>query len=309
MNISLELRQMRAFLAVAEELHFGRAAARLGVAQPALSQQIRRLEQALDAELFLRSTRRVQLTEAGRVLLAEARRIVADVESAEAAVRRTARGETGALTVAFAASVMFLALPRIIRRFRAQFPGVRLELREMSTAQQLAGLHSGELDIGFVRQPSPDGALHLEVVMHEPLLVAVARNHPLAGRARFPLRELAREDFVLFPRDVAPGLHAQVLALCRDAGFAPNVVQESRELYTTVSLVEAGVGVTIIPSSVRKMGWRGVAYKPIPTPLALTRVAIAWRTSNMRPVVQSFVDVVRSTMRIAEPSSGAKRHV
>jgi DNA-binding transcriptional LysR family regulator len=297
MNPQLELRHLRYFLAVAEELHFGRAAARLGVAQPALSQQIRRLEQMVGAELFRRSTRRVQLTDAGMVLLGEARRIVADVQGAGEVVRRVARGETGTLTVAFAASVMFLALPRIIRRFRAQYPDVRLELRELPTAQQLAGLYSGELDIGFVRQPSPDEELHLEVVMHEPLLVAIAKSHPLATRTRFPLRELAHEDFVLFPRDVAPGLHAQVLALCRNAGFTPNVVQESRELYTTVSLVEAGVGVTIIPASVRKMGWRGVAYKPILTPLARTRVAIAWNANNTRPVVQSFIEVVRGTMR------------
>lgn len=301
MNPSVELHHLRAFLAVAEELHFGHAAARLHVAQPALSQQIRRLEGELGTALFQRSTRRVQLTDAGRVLLDEARRILAEVESAVDAVQRAGRGESGVLTVAFAASVMFIALPRIIRRFRAHYPGVHLELREVPTALQLAGLRSGEFDVGFVRQPSADPELHLETVMREPLLIALSKRHRLARRARVPLAALAEDDFVLFPRDVGPGLHAQVLALCRAAGFTPNVIQETRELYTTVSLVEADVGVTIIPASVRKMGWTGVTYKPIPTPLAETRIAVAWHVTNARPVVRSFIEVVRSTMQAASP--------
>jgi LysR family transcriptional regulator, benzoate and cis,cis-muconate-responsive activator of ben and cat genes len=290
MDISrLELRHLRYFVAVAEELHFGRAATRLGIAQPPLSQQIQHLERALGTQVFERTRRKVQLTDAGHVLLGDARRILSDVDRAFDGVRRAGRGEVGTLTVAFAASVMFLDLPRIIREFRSRYPGVTLELREMPTGPQIAALERGEIDIGFLREPPPHPRLTIETVMREPLHIAIAHSHPLAARKRIPLSRLAEEDFVLFPEDVAPGLYAQVMALCLDAGFAPRVVQVSRELYTTVSLVEAGVGVTIVPASIEKMGWTGVRYVPIPR--AETRIAMATLAAaeGAKPVVKSFI--------------------
>ncbi len=294
MKPGIELRHLRSFVAVAEELHFGRAAARLGIAQPPLSQQIQRLEAGLGTRLFDRTNRRVALTDAGRALLEHAGRVLQGSAAAVEAVRRAARGESGPLRVAFAASVMFLSLPRIIRAFRQRYPEVRLDLREMPTGLQLEALRAEELDIGFLRQPDPDPELQLETVMSEPLRAAVPVGHPLATRSRIRLESLAAEPFVLFPREIAPGLHAQVLALCRSAGFAPRVVQESRELYTTVSLVEAGMGVTIIPASVAKMGWTSVRYLPIASLLARTRIAAAWRTDRDRPVIHSFLEVARA---------------
>ena len=294
MKPGIELRHLRSFVAVAEELHFGRAAARLGIAQPPLSQQIQRLEAGLGTRLFDRTNRRVALTDAGRALLEHAGRVLQGSAAAVEAVRRAARGESGPLRVAFAASVMFLSLPRIIRAFRQRYPEVRLDLREMPTGLQLEALRAEELDIGFLRQPDPDPELELETVMSEPLRAAVPVGHPLATRSRIRLESLAAEPFVLFPREIAPGLHAQVLALCRSAGFAPRVVQESRELYTTVSLVEAGMGVTIIPASVAKMGWTSVRYLPIASLLARTRIAAAWRTDRDRPVIHSFLEMARA---------------
>ncbi len=294
MKPGIELRHLRSFVAVAEELHFGRAAARLGIAQPPLSQQIQRLEAGLGTRLFDRTNRRVELTDAGRALLEHASRVLQGSAAAVEAVRRAARGESGPLRVAFAASVMFLSLPRIIRAFRQRYPEVRLDLREMPTGLQLEALRAEELDIGFLRQPDPDPELELETVMSEPLRAAVPVGHPLATRRRIRLESLAAEPFVLFPREIAPGLHAQVLALCRSAGFAPRVVQESRELYTTVSLVEAGMGVTIIPASVAKMGWTSVRYLPIASLLARTRIAAAWRTDRDRPVIHSFLEMARA---------------
>jgi DNA-binding transcriptional LysR family regulator len=194
--------------------------------------------------------------------------------------------------VAFAATVMFLALPRIIRGFRDRFPLVHLDLREMPTGPQLAALHAGDIDIGFVREPWPDPALEIVTVMREPLRIAVNRGHPLAARPTLAVRDLAHEPFVLFPEELAPGLHAQVMALCRAAGFTPNVVEESRELYTSVSLVEAGLGVSILPASVEKLGWTGVRYRPIPSEKAETRIAAAWRKDRRRPVVEAFMGVV-----------------
>jgi DNA-binding transcriptional LysR family regulator len=288
----LELRHLRYFIAVAEELHFGRAALRLGIAQPPLSQQIQRLEQLVGTRLLERTSRRVQLTDAGRTLLNEARPVVAATQAAIEATRRAGRGEAGELKVAFAATVMFLALPRIIRNFRDRYPLVHLDLREMPTGPQLTALTSGEIDIGFVREPTPDDALEIVTVMREPLRIAVNKSHPLAARPTLAVRDLAREPFVLFPEELAPGLYRQVMALCRQAGFTPNVIEESRELYTSVSLVEAGIGVSILPASVEKLGWRGVRYRPIPSAAAETRIAAAWRKDRARPVVAAFMQVV-----------------
>lgn len=293
---SVELRHLRYFAILAEELHFGRAATRLGMAQPPLSQQIQRLEAALGTRLLERTSRKVQLTDAGRAFLVEAQRVLAGLEVAVEAARRAGRGESGELRVAFAATVMFLALPAIIREFRTRFPRVHLDLREMPTGPQLSALRDGDIDIGFVREPRPDPSLEIVTVMREPLRIAVNRSHPLAARPTLAVRDLAEEPFVLFPADLAPGLHAQVMALCRSAGFTPTVVEESRELYTSVSLVEAGVGVSILPASVEKLGWRGVRYRPIPSPGAETRIAAAWRKDRERPVVEAFMGVVREAV-------------
>jgi DNA-binding transcriptional LysR family regulator len=288
----IELRHLRYFAILARELHFGRAAARLGIAQPPLSQQIQRLETLLGTKLLERTSRKVQLTDAGRAFLVEAERVMAGVDTAVEAARRSGRGESGELKVAFAATVMFLALPAIIREFRARFPRVHLDLREMPTGPQLTALRDGEIDIGFVREPRPDPDLEIVTVMREPLRIAVNRSHPLAARPTLAVRDLANEPFVLFPADLAPGLHAQVMSLCRAAGFSPRVVEESRELYTSVSLVEAGVGVSILPASVEKLGWRGVRYRPIPSADAETRIAAAWRKDRQRPVIDAFMRLV-----------------
>jgi len=303
MTKGLDLRHLRYFAAVAEELHFGRAAKRLGIAQPPLSQQIQKLEGLLGTSLFERGRRQIALTDAGRVLLEETHKVLAAAERAVEETRRAAAGEVGMVTVAFAASVMFHTLPGVIRAFRERFPGVRLELRELPTAFQLAGLRSGELDVGFLRESAPEDGLRTETVMRERLMVAVARTHPLGERgddASEPLElsALAEEDFVLFPPEIAPGLHGQVMSLCRQAGFAPRVVQESRELYTTVSLVEAGMGITIVPASIRKMGWTGVVYRHLPGASADTRIDMAWRSDNQRPAVRSFLDLARE--RVAQ---------
>lgn len=297
MNPGIELRHLRAFVTLAEELHFGRAAARLGIAQPPLSQQIQRLEALIDVRLVERTSRRVQLTDAGQAFRVEAERVLLGMDTAITVARRAGRGEAGELKVAFAATVMFLDLPRIIREFRDRFPNVHLDLREMPTGPQLSALHAGEIDIGFVREPRGDASLTIETVMREPLRIAVNRTHPLAARATLAVKHLADEPFVLFPAELAPGLHAQVMGLCRSAGFEPRIVEESRELYPTVSLVEAGVGVSIVPASVEKLGWRGVRYRPIPSSAAETRIAAAWRIDRDRPVIQSFMRVIREIAR------------
>lgn len=293
MDPRIELRHLRYFVAVADALHFGRAAKQLGIAQPPLSIQVRRLEELLGVNLLDRTNRRVALTDAGRHLLAESKELLAAMGRATESTRRAARGESGTLTVAFAASVMFLSLPRIIRAFRRAFPAVHLELRELPTGPQLSALRAGDLDVGFVREPAPNDDLRFETVMRERLVIALSKRHRLSERQQVSLTKLRDQDFILFPKDLAPGLYGQVFDLCRAAGFTPRVVQESRELYTTVSLVEAGMGVTIVPASVRQMGWRGVRYFPLPAPSGLTRIDAAWRADNTSPLVRSFLDLVR----------------
>ena len=171
-----------------------------------------------------------------------------------------------------------------------------LDLREMPTGTQLAALAESEIDIGFLREPQPDPALDIVTVMREPLRIAINRAHPLADRPRLAVEDLAEEPFVLFPQDLAPGLHAQVMGICRRAGFSPRIMVVSRELYTSVSLVEAGVGVSILPASVEKLGWRGVRYRAIPGGEGGTRIGAAWRKDRHRPVVEAFMSVVWETV-------------
>jgi DNA-binding transcriptional LysR family regulator len=295
----VELRHLRSFRVLAETLHFGRAAERLGIAQPALSQQIRRLEDLVGTPLLQRTSRRVTLTDAGETLRARVPALLGSVDRALDATRRAGEGTVGTLRVAFAASVMFHTLPALIRAFRERFPDVQLELRELPTGLQIPALLGDTLDVGFVREPAPHPELSSWTTMREPLVLAIskARARALFGSEApdtVTLSTLEDEPFVLFPPEVAPGLHAQVMALCADAGFSPRVVQESRELYTTVSLVEAGVGVTLVPDSIRKMGWRGVAYLPLPG--VETRVDMAWVQGRDRPVVRSFVTLVQHAL-------------
>jgi DNA-binding transcriptional LysR family regulator len=296
----VELTTLHAFRVLAETLHFGRAASQLGISQPTLSVRIRRLESQLGTPLLHRSTRRVALTEAGDTLFRETGRLFQTLDQALEATRRVAVGESGRITVAFASSVLFETLPALLRSFRERYPEVVLELRELATGPQLLALERGEVDVGFVREPPEDPRLSRETVRREPLVVALPRDHPLSAHdpevEPFPLERLAHEPFVLFPASVAPGLHHQVLELCRRAGFAPRVVQESRELYTTVSLVEVGMGVTLVPASIRKMGWRGVTYHEVAG--VETRIDMAWVAGPLRPVVERFLDHVRGALKL-----------
>ena len=288
----LELRHLRYFAVVADELHFGRAAARLALSQPALSVQIKQLEEMVGTSLLERHSRHVSLTDAGRVLKESARRILRDVDAAVDETRRASLGQIGVLRVGFSPTLMLSTLAHVIRSYRARFPAVRVDLRELATAEQVHALLRGDLDVGFMRGAEKDARLHVELFAREPLVIAVNRDHACARARQVRLSALAGEPWVLFPRAIAPQLYDQVVGLCRRAGFAPNVVQESLEVYTTVGLVGAGVGVTIVPETVQRMSWKDVVYKPIPrasVPLTMVRPSGA-----VRPVVDAFLAVARS---------------
>ena len=290
----MELRHLRYFVVVAEELHFGRAAERLQMAQPPLSQQIRQLEKELGFELFRRTKRSVELTEAGAVFLREARRLLRQLEQAVELGRRTSRGETGKLVVGFVSSAAYNVLPPMLQAFRSRFGDIDLSLRELTTDQQVQRLREGRMDVGFMRPPVEDEAFSQMTIFGEPLVVALPEHHALGRQAAIALGSLAGEPFILFPRPLAPGLYDQIISLCQQADFSPNVVQEAIQMQTIVSLVAAGMGVALVPASLQNLQRTGVIYRPVAEPTPKATIALVWRTHDTSPTVQRFLEVVRA---------------
>jgi DNA-binding transcriptional LysR family regulator len=259
----MDLRQLRYFLTVAEELHFGRAAERLGIAQPPLTLSIQKLERELGCSLLVRG-RQTQLTEAGTKLAAEARLVLDQAEHAAEATRRIARGESGELRVAVPPSVMMTKLPRMIRDFRRRYPGVTFTLREMGTAAIEQALLSRSIDLGFLRESSGPITLRSRLLFTEAVVAVLPAAHALAKKKVLALEALAKEPFVFFPRRIGPAFHDELVSACVEAGFVPSIVQEATQWSTVVSLVEAGMGVSLAPACVEKFAWPGVVYRRIP---------------------------------------------
>jgi DNA-binding transcriptional LysR family regulator len=295
----MELRHLRYFTAVAEELHFGRAAERLHMAQPPLSQHILHLERELGVQLFARTRRKVELTDAGRVFLAEAQAILLHTEHAIRNAQRASRGEIGRLTVGFVLSATCSLLPEVLRVFRERFPTVELALEEVTTGQGLAALRDARMQLCFIRLPVPDldAALWLEPVLKEKILLALPPHHPLTARAKVPLRLLSNEPFIIFPRDQGSGFYDLLLRACRQAGFTPQVAQEAGQMQTILSLVAAGLGIALIPSSVQSLRSNDVVYKPLSVPLPGTGLAVAGRRNDESIMLKNFTRVVREVVR------------
>jgi DNA-binding transcriptional LysR family regulator len=295
----VELRHLRYFVAVAEELHFRRAAERLHVSQPPLSQQIRQLEAELGVTLFERNRRRVELTAAGAVLLGEARQVLAAVEHAVDLTRRAARGEAGALAVGFVGSAMYGRLPDVVREFHAARPAVELRLREFSTGDALDALVEGRIDVGVVRpgHAQVDGALDVTVVAREPVVAALPAGHALAGASRVDLADLAGEAFVLLSRREAPGLHGALTDAMAASHVAPAEVQEVSELRTVLGLVSAGVGVSLVPASVAGGERSGVVFRPLRGRAPGVELALAWRRGDGSPALAAFLELARDGLR------------
>ena len=292
MDHRIDLRQLRSFVAVAEELHFGRAAQRLGMAQPPLTQQIQKLEGALGYRVFARQSRKTTLTEAGAVLLDEARRILLEVDQAIVHTRRAGRGETGQLTVGTPPSVMLTRLPAIIRKYRERFPAVRFVLREMSTSAIAAGLLAGTLDIGFLREVNACGALPLETILRESVVAVLPATHSLAAAPRLRLRQLAKEPFVLFPPQVGAAFYDKLISFCVDAGFTPRVLQEATQWQSVVTFVETGLGVSIALAGVQKFRWKGVVYRRLSG--LETTVSVCWQNARDSGAIAAFLNLARA---------------
>ena len=288
----MELRHLRYFVAVAEELHFTRAAERLHIGQPPLSQQIQALEAELGARLFERSKRWVRLTEAGRLFLDDARRILALAEQAAVTARRAQRGEAGELRIGFTFSTPFTPLfATVINRYRKLFPLVSLTLHEMATLPQIEAIGQRTLDLGFVRPPEvaiPD-SVALSILRKDPLLLVLPSAHPLAGQAEIAIRDLAGQAFVMYPKDAGTGIYPQIFRLCRAAGFVPHIAQEAGEASTIIGLVAAGCGISVLPASFDRIRMDGVCYRPIADPEASTSLLLARRQGQSTPLIDAFV--------------------
>lgn len=284
-RLEFSLPQLHAFVVLAGELHFGRAAARLGIAQPPLSQQIRRLEDRVGYPLFTRAAGGVALTPAGEELLPAARGALTGLTDALTAAREAGAGRAGSLRIGFAASLALTVLPGLLRRFREAFPDVHLHIYEMTTAPQFTALHNRDIDVGLLREPHADAALDFKVVLTEPFVAVLPAGHPLAASRRVPLAQLAGARFVLLPRHAGPGLYDQILGLCGEAGFTPRIAQHAVEWQTVCGLVEAGAGVSIAPASARRIRLSGVAFRPVEPGATRTSVAAAWRKEDRNPLI------------------------
>jgi DNA-binding transcriptional LysR family regulator len=292
----MELRHLRYFIAVAEELHFGRAAQVLGISQPPLSQQIQALEHEVGARLFERTNRRVELSEAGRLFLHEARLVLAQVDKAADVARRAQQGELGELKIGFTSSAPFnSSIPQAIFAFRQAFPAVHLNLQEMSSAVVAESLVDESIQVGLMRPlPLPD-SLSVVELMREPLVAVLNAGHPLVqgSECGLHLAQLADEPFVFFPRSYGSGLYAQLLNLARDAGFSPHFAQEAREAMTIIGLVAAGLGVSVLPASYQRIRIDGVVYRTLLDQEAVTAVWLVQRKGAQTPMAKAFVELLR----------------
>lgn len=298
----MELRHLKYFVAVAEELHFSRAAERVGIAQPPFSQQIKALEREVGTLLLTRTKRHVALTAAGQAFLVEARKMLSQAGQALSAARRAARGEVGQLAVGFVSSAIQGRLASVFGLMRTRYPDVALLLQDLTSEEQVAAMKAHQLDVGLVRPPvlSAEG-LALRVVSREPLMVAMPGRHRLARQPHVALEALAQESFLMVPRHLGPGFYDHVIGLCARAGFAPRVVQEARTVQTIVSLIAGGMGVSIVPGSLQSLRQHGIVYRPLKPPAPSTDLAVMWRPEEVSPVLHRFLEIVWEVAGLKRP--------
>ncbi|GAB7548455.1 LysR family transcriptional regulator [Cupriavidus sp. 8B] len=305
----IELRRLRAFVVLAEEGHVTRAAERLGMQQPPLTRLLRGLEEELGVLLMRRLPRGVRPTEAGLALLEEARAVLARAEGVADVVRRAAAGEQGRLAVGFTSSAaLHPFVPAVLRRFRESVPGVAVTLEEAGTSELVDAILHERLDAAFVRSPVGSTAgLVLDAVLEEPMLAALPAGHPLAAQAgALPLAALAREPFILYRRPAGPGLYDAILTACRAAGFSPLVAQEAPRLPATLSLVAAGLGVSVVPASMHRLGGEDIVYRPLGESPPLTApLHLALRHGMLPAAVVRFRAMVREMVAAATEAPNA----
>jgi len=297
----MELRHLRYFVAVADELNFTRAAQRLGITQPSLSSQIRQLETEMGTPLLRRETRGVELTDAGKLMFEEARVILAEVERAKTGIGRRARGETGKINIGSAGATYFHPLiPTIIHEFKKKYPDVVLTPEESNTSLSLARVRAGAIDLAFVRPPFSDtDGLGFEPLVKEPVLMVFPAEHPLSRSKSAPLSALAQERIILFTRTINPPLYDDILAAIARAGFSPQLAQEAPQAASAIPMVAAGLGVTLAPKSMSRLQPDGVVFIPIEGASLSAEICLAYRRTQRSAAVRNFVTVARRQAQIA----------
>jgi DNA-binding transcriptional LysR family regulator len=291
----MELRHLKHFIAVAEELHFARAASRIHLTQPALSMQIQQLEQELGFPLFYRTKQRVELLDAGHVFLDEARRILRQAETAVESARRTHNGQSGCLVIGFHSSAAFEILPKVLPKYRRLYSDVMVELSEMSGTRGPALVLDSPLSVGLLRSPSflNEESFSIETILREPFVVVVPDSHPAAKQDSVRIKTLAGEPFIVPPRQPGWGYSDAIYQLFRDNDIEPRIAHEGMAM-VTVSLVAAGLGVAVVPASFSNVRLSGVTYRPIKGRSRTTDLAMVWRRDSRASTVRTFLDVVRA---------------
>ncbi|MFY9987304.1 MAG: LysR substrate-binding domain-containing protein [Chthoniobacterales bacterium] len=308
MSELIELRHLRYFVTVAEDLHFSRAAKRLHIAQPPLSQQIRKLEQYIGHPLFIRNSRTVTLTQAGEILLERSRYLLRRLEEDLETVRRVGRGEIGTLTVGFIGSAMLTVLPALIGSYRKRFPKVDLRLRELTTSRLVDAIRQGAVDLGFLRDAGPTEGLVVERVVAERFVVALTEKHPLADRKKISLLHLKEDPLILFARELGPLAWDKTIALCETSGFHPAIVQAAPEWLTVLRLVSSGLGFSIAPACVATIQTPGVVCRELTKCPVSTNIELARRSDHLNPIMEAFLAEAKEMFRVmgrgSEPAIG-----
>jgi DNA-binding transcriptional LysR family regulator len=294
----MEFRQLRYFLAVAEHLHFTVAAERLGIAQPPLSQQIIKLEREIGTKLFIRHPRRVELTEAGEVFRENAKRILSHVDYALTQVKMAARGESGHLSIGFAGSTVFHpCVARVMRQFRQSYPGVLIKTEESNSTALLEKVADAQVDCALVRLPLNCRDLITASLVEEEMVAVLPTGHRLGRLRSIDLAQLESDPFILFPRPIGPDLYDSIISACRTEGFSPQVEMEFPQISSTVNMVAAGFGVTLIPASIRQIHATGVTYQKLKNKALRTTIALVLRPREKSVTVQNFVKDLRAVAR------------
>jgi len=286
----MELRHLRYFVTVAEELHFGRAAVRLNMSQPPLSQQIRQLEDELGFPLFYRDTHRVELTEAGKVYLEETRFMLAHIEQARAAAEKAHQGAKGRLVIGFLGSTTYNIVP-ILQQFRLRYPMVDLTLHQMKTDRQLQALHDRSIHLGVIRNPIQTPVLKSEVYMNESFVAIFPKEHPLASKEQIYMRDLAEEKFILSSGYNGTTYHEAVISLCDQAGFSPQIALEVPEIHTIVAFVSEGMGVALIPASFKHQQNNAIVYRELEDVTTSLKTVFVWRSDEQSSVLKEFLQL------------------
>lgn len=294
----LELRRLRYFIVVAEELHFARAAERLNMAQPPLSEQIRKLEEEIEFKLFERNSRNVSLTEAGRIFLAGTRRAMDEIERAIHAGQQTGRGLAGHINLGFVSSGGVTFLPKLLRHLRKSFPEIRPEARQFSSTGATEALLQQSIDVALVRTPVVGERLMHRVILRDPVVLAMAQDHPMSGRKRIRLEKMRDELFVLYPPNEGHAAYNVAQRACLAAGFVPSAAEFVDDVYGMLGMVSAGLGVALMPAAISKLNVEGVVFRKLPEVTECFELSLVWRADDERPLIKTVVEVLADASRL-----------